>query len=193
MPLFKKKIKQADLGKPTPEIKVRNFGDMPESPGVIFVPEDLTDSNADVTETANTGANVDENWIKITNGSNTARFFRKGECKLLVDLETSAPAQITNGELAFYVEDPNSTRLKNIHRMDLAIFDTLSNQRNQLYQKPWPFNFALPPNYKLYLKVKSASILSTANSKLSISNVNKANNVTLEDFKKNGYGEWLTI
>ncbi len=193
MPLFKKKIPQNQLGKPTPPIKQVNFGDMPESPGVMFIPETLTDGNADVTETANTGANTDENWIKITNGSNTARFFRKGESKMLVDLETATPAQITTGELAFYIEDPNSTRLKQIHRMDLNEFDSLSNQRNQLFQKPWPFNLALPPNYKLYLKVKSSSTLSTANSRLSISSVMKANNVTLEDFKKNGYGEWLTI
>lgn len=193
MPLFQKRIKQRDLGKPTPDEKPSTvpFGEL-SAPGVRYIPEDLIDSNADVTETANTGANTDENWIKITNGANTARFFKKGETKLIVDLETSVPAQITSGELVFVLEDPNATGSRQLHRMDLNAFPPLADQRSALFKKAWPFNMALAPNYKLFLKVKSSSTLATANSKLSIEGITKANNVTLEDFKKD-YARWLDV
>lgn len=193
MPLFKKRRKEEDLGKPTPGATEQAvpFGDL-AAEGIHYVPEDLADGNADVTETANTGANKEETWVKITNGANKARFFRKGESKLVVLLQTAVPAQITSGELVFKMQDANQSRTKTIHRMDLAGFAPLADQRSQLFKKPFPFNLALPPNYTLLLDVKSASTLATAQSQFSIENSLVAHNVTLEEWKRH-YGKWLTI
>lgn len=180
MGLFKSETRQ---GLPTPSAPQEVvFGDVGRA-GVIYIPEDITDGNSDVTETANTGANTDENWIKLTNGANVARFFRQGISKLLIFLATATPTQITTGELVFVLENNDGSRSRQVHRMDLATFDTLSNQRNQLYQLTFPFNLALAPNYVLRLKVKSSSVLSTAQSTMSLREVLKATNVTLEDFK----------
>lgn len=193
MGLFGKRVVDAEQqGKPTPEKpKEVVFGDLGRE-GIIYIPEDITDGNSDVTETANTGANTDENWIKLTNGANVARFFRKGVSKMLIFVATSTPTQITTGELVFVLENNDASRSRQVHRMDLATFDTLSNQRNQLYQLTFPFNLALAPNYVLRLKIKSASTLATAQSTMSLREIIKATNVTLEDFKK-FYADWLLV
>jgi hypothetical protein len=191
-----KKVDVKDLGKPAGAASGQKlslpFGDLGVD-GVNYFDESLNDTSSDITESANTGANTDENWIKITNTQYVARFFRKGITKMLAYISTSAPAQITTGELSIWIANADDTKSKQLHRMDLAEFDTLSNQRNALYMMDFPLDIALPPQYKLYFKVKSSSTLATANSQISLKKVRKANNVTLADFKDAGYGGWLTI
>lgn len=185
-------ISKKHPGKPIPEKKPQvNFGDISLS-GAIYASEDLTQGNADVTATANTGASTDENWIKVTNPSNVARFIQANRSKLLVDLETAAPAHIVSGTLAFVIANADQSRTRLVNRIDLNVFDTIANQRSQLFQKNFPFDIALAPQYILFLKVNSASTLSTSNSTLTISGIRKASNVTIDAFLKD-YPEWALV
>lgn len=191
MPLFNNKRKNAEAGKPTPPVKTMNFGDV-SLKGAIYQTEDFADGNSDVTETANTGGSTDETWLNILNPSTTARFIRASISKMLVNLQTSVPAQIASGSLSFWLANNDSSRSRLVNRIDLNSFDTLSNQRSALYRKPFPFDIALAPSYRLLVKVNSGSTLSTSNSSFSFSDVRKVTNVTIDSFLKD-YPDWAVV
>jgi hypothetical protein len=192
LPLFNNKKKAADAGKPTPPPSPRlTFGDV-SLRGAIYSNEDFADGNADVTETANTGASTDETWLNILNPSTTARFIRSSVSKMLINLQTATPAQITSGSLSFWLANNDTSRSRLVNRIDLNSFDTLSNQRSALYRKPFPFDIALAPSYRLLVKVNSASTLSTSNSTFSFSDVRKVTNVTIDSFLKD-YPDWAVV
>jgi hypothetical protein len=179
-------------GNPTPGEVPKNvgFGDL-DAVGVIYKNEDIHDGHADVTE-ADTTASTLTSWITITNPTTIARFFIEGRTKLLVYVSTSAPAQITSGILTFRLENSNGSRTRDVHDVALSGFDTLSNQRSQLFQQSFPFNLALAPSYVLKLMVNASSVVDDTNSILNVKGVRTAMNVTLEDFKKH-YAEWLLV
>ena len=183
--------KGANSGKPTPPVNEQavEFGNLGRA-GVIYQREDLNQANADVTQTANTGASSDETWLNLLNPSTTARFIKQGVHRMIIYLATAVPAQITSGSLAFFIANNDSSRIRLVNRIDLNQLDTLSNQRSALYGKTFPFNIALAPNYRLLAKVNSASTLATAQSFFSVADVIKATNCTLEDFKAY-YSQWL--
>lgn len=180
-----------DRGEPTPQ-RPRQvaFGDI-DAAGVIYQQQDIDDGNSDVTETDTTASSL-TTWIKLTNPTTSARFFIEGRTKLLVYVSTSAPAQITSGTLVFRLLNSDESRSRDVHKISLSGFDTLSNQRSQLFQYGFPFNLALAPGYKLSLMVLSGSVVEADNSVLNIKGVRAALNVTLEDFKKH-YAEWLLV
>lgn len=180
-------------GKPTPASVAKSvpFGDV-SLKGAVYQTEDLNQSNADVTATANTGASTDETYLKVLNPSTTARFVRASVSKLICYIATSVPAQITSGTLAFYITNNDQSRSRLVNRIDLNIFDSLSNQRSALYKKNFPFDIALAPSYILLVKVNSASTLATAQSSFSISDVRKVTNVTIDAFLKD-YPDWAIV
>lgn len=183
--------KSPNAGKPTPPVNQQSvpFGDLGRA-GVIYEREDLDQANADVTATANTGASTDETWLNVLNPTTTARFIKQGVHKMILYVATSAPAQIVAGSVAFFIANNNSSRVRLVNRIDLRQLAPLADQRSALFSKTFPFNIALAPNYRLLVKVNSASTLATAQSFFSVADVIKATNVTLEDFKAH-YSQWL--